>query len=138
MPEYTKKEKKEFKEIILDHLEQILKITCNEFKGGYWKKEVKGNYIEEIYIPDSRKCYIQAVESWSDVLNPHFTPQIRKEYNKIIIEVNTLLKSYGDNKIEKNDYVIKKLRLMRKLFLLLNKFLKEAGVSKLKKERIIG
>ncbi len=136
--EYSKKDRKTFKELILDYVEKIMDICTHEFTGGYWKKIEHGNHTEDVYVPDQRKVYIQSIEVLSDVLNPHFTKTAKEKYKSIMKEVNDLLKKYDDEKIKQEDYVIAKVRLMRKLFLALNFLLVELKISKIKTISEIG
>ncbi len=136
MPPFTTKEKVTIKDIVLEHIKAISLKALSEFKGGYWKKEVKGNFVEEVYIPDSRKEYIQGIEFLSDLLLPDFDKKMNDKNKEIKEAVNTLLKNLEDKekKFDSNDYVIGKLRLMRKLFQQLMIFLKR---SKFFKKKII-
>jgi len=116
MPEYSTKEKVEFKDIVIESLRKLSEKAFTEFKGGYWKKEVKGNFVEEVYVSDSRKEYIQGIEFLCDLLLPRFDEAMTKSYIKITEEINKLLKDYETGTIKQEDYVIMKIRLMRKLF----------------------
>ncbi len=121
----AEKDKISIKEIILEHLKEVLKITRLEFRGGYYEKKVVGGIIEENYVPDSRKQYIQVVESLSDILLPYFDKDMEKEYKELMKTNDKNLeefeKSKGDiGSLQHNDYIIKKLRLMRTMFQQLN------------------
>jgi len=133
---YTPKERTTIKDIILDHIKEISKKVFNEFKGGYWKKEVKGTFVEEVYVPDSRKEYIQGVEFLSDLLLPDFDKKMREKNTEIEKRIKNSLKELEDTKISRDDYVTQKLRLSRKLFQQLMMFLKRSKFFK--KKLIIG
>jgi len=123
MPSYATKEKIEYRDIVIELIREISKKALVEFKGGYWKKEVKGNVLDEIYIPDSRKEYIQGIEFLSDLLLPSFDKKMINHYEEIMEEVDKILKEYEENKLKSEEYVIKKTRLMRRLFQVLMIFL---------------
>jgi len=127
-----RKYKLEFKDLILEHIEKILELTLTEFKGGYDKEIAIGNQIVKEYIPDSRKQYIQSVESLSDILSPHFDEEMQKVYNEIEKEINSLTENMKKKeKIsdkEVREYTLKKLELCRRLFRELNFFLDRVRV----------
>jgi len=127
-----RKYKLEFKDLILEHIEKILELTLTEFKGGYDKEIIIGNQIVKEYIPDSRKQYIQSVESLSDILSPHFDEEMQKVYNEIEKEINSLTENMKKKeKIsdkEVREYTLKKLELCRRLFRELNFFLDRVRV----------
>ena len=78
------KEKLSFREIVLNHLNKVLEISRQEFMGGYWKQIAHGATTHTEYVPNSRKCYIQAVESLVDILYPYFDKQMHKEHDEIL------------------------------------------------------
>ena len=132
---YTQqKQKLEFKDLVLQHLKRILEITTLEFRGGYYKEVVVGNVLTKEYVPDTRKQYIQSVESFSDILLPHFDNEIDKSYKEISKQLKTLAtniakkKELDDQSIR--DYTLKKLELCRKLFRELNLLLKRKDYLK--------
>lgn len=73
-------EKLSFKAIVLQHLQKILSLSTNEFIGGYWRNVVSGSMVSKEYVPDSRACYIQAVESLASILHPHFDDTMKEQY----------------------------------------------------------
>jgi len=94
-------ERLSFREIVLSHLKRILEISSNEFRGGYYNEQIHGSYVSKEYVPDSRACYIQSVDSLFDVLLPHFDETMKndskeyleernKEYEKILKEWNAI------------------------------------------------
>jgi len=125
-----KKDKRSFRDIVLSHLNKILELSCDEFKGGYWKKEVKGNLIEEVYVPDSRKKMIQVIEFWGYILRPRFNKDMKEKYKKIREKLSGNLKQFNDNKIDKEKFVIRKLKIMKNLFEELNFLLSDLDYLK--------
>jgi len=118
-----KKDKKTLRDIILNHLSKILELSCDEFKGGYWIKQIKGNYTEEIYVPDSRKKIIQAIEFFSYILQPFYDEPISKEWKTIEEKINDNLKKFNDNEIKREVFIINKLGYMKRLFIALSHLL---------------
>ncbi len=126
-----KKDKKTFRDIILTHLSKILELSCDEFKGGYWMKQVKGNYTEEIYVPDSRKRIIQAIEFFSYLLQPFYDVTINKEWDKIKKSIEDNLKKFNDNKIKREQFIINKLKYIKRLFIALSHLLSRRDYLKM-------
>ena len=124
------KEKKTFRDLVLSHLNKILELSCDEFKGGYTQKVVKGNCVEEVYIPDSRKRISQAIEFFSFLLQPFYDKDMNDKSKKIKDEVKKNLKEFDENKIERDKFRIKKLRCMMNLFEELNFLLKRKDYLK--------
>lgn len=121
---YQKASKLEFRDLILQHIKKILDITTIEFRGGYEREVVVGNQVVKEYIPDTRKQYIQSIESLSDILLPFFDDKIKEPY-EIIIEKIKVLTNVMKEKKEISDkdvrtYTLDKLELCRKLFQELN------------------
>ena len=116
----TQKEKRTFKDIILDHLNKILELSCDEFRGGYIEKKIRGNFVEEFYIPDSRKRITQAIEFLSFLLQPLYDDDMNKKSDAIKKEITENLKKFNDKKIDRDNYRICKLNSMKSLFEELN------------------
>ncbi len=129
-----KKQRIEFKDLVLQHLKKILDLTTLEFRGGYIKEHVMGNVLIKEYIPDTRKQYIQSIESFSDILLPHFDKGIKKPYEYISKKLKALTtgmkkkKKLSDHEIR--DYTLAKLELCRELFRELNLLLKRIDYLK--------
>ncbi len=147
MPKYTLSDKKSFREEIITMTVDIFKLSLNEWRGGYFIKKDHGNWIEEVYVPDSRKCFCQAVEIFSFILSPHFKdPKVKdkdmkKDYDGIMNQVESNLKKYNDGSKKKEDrekFIVEKLKLMKKLFKRLMKLLKYLKINEMKLEQIGG
>ena len=122
---YKYEEKTTFKDIIFKHLSKILDLSCDEFRGGYWIKQIKGNFTEEVYVPDSRKKIIQAITYFTYLLEPHFTDDEKKFYKEIKLKLQQLKKDFAEKKINREEFIIKKLELTESLFEKLNFLLKK-------------
>ncbi len=130
-----------FRMIVLQHLKKILSLSCVEFRGGFTQiKYTKGGDPIEVYIPDTREIYCNAVDGFADVLAPHFKDdkvmkkvedQLGKELIIKIEEVAERIKKTEDNgkvqteskKILRQEYKLVKVKNKRKLFRALNFFL---------------
>lgn len=155
MPEnfITGKEKVTFRDIVLQHLKDILKISQNEFMGGYWKTVVKQGISTDEYVPDSRQCYIQAIENFAYVLLPHFDNEMEDKYKKLIgiIRMSTLKfrEEYNEEILKQHNetvggkvtaqqmaeevnslFTLKKLENVKELFEELNCLMKRADYLK--------
>ena len=144
MPKYTLSDKKSFREEIITMTVDIFKLSLNEFRGGYFVKKDHGNWIEDVYIPDHRKCFCQAVEIFSYILSPHFKdPKVKdkdmgKDYDEIMKQVETNLEKYDKEEIIYEVYISEKVKLMKKLFKRLMKLLKYLKINEMKLEQIGG
>ncbi len=132
MPEFiqSQKEKRTFKDIVLDQLHKILELSSDEFRGGYTQKQIKGNWVEEVYIPDSRKRISQAIEFFSFLLQPVYDKDMKKKSKEIKKKIEDNLKDFNKEKILKDEFRINKLNLMKELFEELNYLLKRVGYLK--------
>ncbi len=128
------KNKVEFREIVLTHLKRILEISTQEFRGGYWKETPSGDFVIKEYVADTRKCYIQSIESLHDVLLPNFDTKIETAMEEINKELKELKENYDKSKTKTNEdiknYIYDKLEISRKLFQQLNFLLKRKDYLK--------
>lgn len=127
---FFKKEEFSFRQILFKHLDRILEIATQEFRSGYIQKKIKEGFIEEVYIPDNRKRYIQSIECLFDILLPHLTDTSKEKCGKITEKLKSLSEEYQKKKIEigspeHNEYVFQKLEIIRLLFQELNLLLDE-------------
>lgn len=65
-----------FKQLVLNHLASISRITSKEFFKGYWERRPVsiggGTSWVEKYHEDGRLAYINAIDFLYDLLLPHF------------------------------------------------------------------
>jgi hypothetical protein len=70
------------KEIVLRHLRKIGDLCCQELTGSYWEKKpmkTQGGIIfTEVYHPDLREAYCNAIDFLIDVLYPTSDPEFKK------------------------------------------------------------
>jgi len=96
------KDKISFRDICLQHLKKISQFASVEFRGGYWEEKPdprpNSNMNINIYIPDTREIYYNAIECFADMLCPYFDKEM-KEAEETSINENK--KAYDDNTIIK-------------------------------------
>ena len=126
----TEKQKKTFRDILFTMLNKILELSCDEFRGGYTQKVIKGNFVEEIYIPDARRRISQAIEFFSYLLQPFYDKDMEKVAKENKEKAKTNLKKFNDKKIDRDTFRINKLNLMMKLFEEQNHLLKRKDYLK--------
>lgn len=112
-----------FKSILMRHLERITRLASVEFKGGYNQQKtipVAGTLMQQdVYVADTRECYINAVENLADLLFPHFDDEMRADEGEFNAEIVK-----KDDEIEDDDkFKNEKRKIIRKLFRSLCSFL---------------
>jgi hypothetical protein len=112
-----------FNSILMRHLERITRLASVEFKGGYSQQKtipVAGTLMQQdVYVADTRECYINAIENLSDLLLPNFDEQMTKAEEECIAEIEEKNKSIRDDDKFKDE----KRKIIRKLFRSISKFL---------------
>lgn len=112
-----------FNSILMRHLERITRLASVEFKGGYSQQKtipVAGTLMQQdIYVPDTRECYINAIENLSDLLLPNFDDEMTKDEDKFVTEIEEIKKTIKDDE----DFKDEKRKIIRKLFRSISKFL---------------
>ncbi len=125
-----------FEEIVLNHVQDLAKLSQTEYRGGYTDKKVSKNLVEEVYIPDNRKRMIQSIEFLEILLSPRFEKEAEKRYGKITGSLAENLKKYEDDKIKQDEFIVNKLNLSLKLFRKLMFLLHQSGY--LKRRPVVG
>lgn len=122
------KEQLTFRDIVLQHLKRISIFASVEMRGGYLIEKSKsfggGLLTEQIYIPDTREVYSNAVDYLADILAPYFDKVMKEEEHNNIEELEKSRKLYyegeeykdRDNDIKKQNYRLAKMEIKRKLF----------------------
>ncbi len=110
----SKDKKLSFKDIVLGHLKKILEMSTTEFRGGYNTTVMHGNWTEKVYVPSSKKNYIQAVEHLSYVLLPHFDNDMEKDFNdyeKQVGEIkDKIIKERKDRIVDEYNFQVRKAK----------------------------
>lgn len=126
----TQKKSKSIGQMAFEFIDKIFELSTHEFIGGYWTKKDHGNWIEEVYIPDNRKIYCQALRTFTDFLRPHFNEGTQKKIDELEKEQKDNLKEFNDNKIVYEKYITIKLSLFQDIFKQLMFLLKEKDYLK--------
>jgi len=100
--EYTKKSEFSKAKVVEDAIRKVEECRSQEMKEGYYNYSISPNGdMKKVYIPDSRKEFIGAVESLISIL----TPEIRRSN-----EMVKVLEYFKKNKQELFDkYAIKRI-----------------------------
>jgi len=130
--EFQKKEQLDYKAIVFKTLDSLREKSLIEFRPGQKRTILKGDWAETTTEEDSRKTFIQGVEFLSDFIIQEFDKKTLEEYEKIQMELKELKEKVNSKEMEKGDYVLDKLEIMRKLLRLMMKRLKETGYLKQK------
>ena len=105
-----------FREIILRQLRKAGDAGCAEMHGGYDKEKVtiSGDYKlkEKIHVPDELEVFLNSVLILADLVAPFYKEKNDKEELELV------------EKIEKANDRPAKAKLVRKLYRMLNKFIK--------------
>lgn len=127
------KDKLSFKLIVLQHLQKILGYSSCEFRGGYFEEKaiMNGNATIQVYISDTREVYSNAIDSFYDVLFPHFDKVMKTAGEEKETEVEDCYKEIfeseeykeKDHDWKKQSYRNEKVKIKRKLFRELCSFL---------------
>ncbi len=141
-----KKSPLEFSQIVFEHIQSILKISCVELKDKTQTIITQGS-LQTTFQEDSRISYIQAVENLEIIINPYFDEESRKiseECVEILNKFNFEVKEKFEKEYEeatknqqeklsiRNFGIEMKVRYSKKLFkaiinqLKKSKFLKES------------
>ncbi len=128
---YTDKKKEiSHRQIVFETIKDLQKKAAIEYKSNLKRIVDHGSWSETIFMPDSRKEFIQLCEFLSDLLFPEFDADMEKKYKKIIEKVESNLKEINNKKIIDNAYLNNKLELMREMFRELMTFLKRKDYLK--------
>jgi len=126
----SQKKSKSIGQMAFEFIDKIFELSTHEFRGGYWTKKDHGNWIEEVYISDSRKVYCQALRTFMDFLRPHFNDNIKEKVESLETKQEDNLKSFNEGKIKYEKYITKKLSLFQDIFKQLMFLLKEKDYLK--------
>ena len=128
----TSKDKISFREIVLSHIKKILELSCIEFRGGYNQISYTNGIKTLTYIPNSRKCYIQAVQNLGYILTPYYDDEIKNSQKEIEDEVDKEISEIETDDEDKKIKVIISIQLekAKKMFVELNLLLKRQDYLK--------
>jgi hypothetical protein len=119
----AKNEKIDFKSIVLTHFKAVLDLSRTEFRGGYWQTINRGSYSDDVYVPDSRKQFCQAVEVLALALYPHFDEKMKISYIDYRKKQKNLFSKFSDgegffdsDEFSQGKYSFLHLNLCKRLF----------------------
>lgn len=124
----TQQKELNIKQIVLETIKKLGEISSFEFRGGFMQKKISGNLIEEIYVEDSRKKFIQVIEFLVSLVKPKFDKTMKETHERLMKEQENNYNLYAnkDNEV----YTINKLKIMRELFDEVNLFFERANYFK--------
>ncbi len=122
-----------FKDIVLRQFRRIGELACVEFRGGFFNKTPNG----EIYVPDSREMYSNAIDALSDMLCSRFDKEMEDIENEVVKNEEKMIEDLSGkftlkglkgeyremNEVSNELFRKEKLKLSRKLFRGLASFL---------------
>lgn len=123
-----------FKDILLEHVKRITKLSSVELRGGFWTvMEDKDGKIKRIYIPDTREALCNSVYCLNSLMENKIE-KYKEQIKTVKSELENLKKSFldytkiketevlgedyyrGEEKTHYEEYKIKKMELYRKMF----------------------
>ena len=127
---YTKDKGTTYQDVLWETLKSLKEKASNEYRTPEKKLVVHGNWTETFKEGDSRAEFIQLVEFFSDIFIQEFDDDTMKRYTEIMKEVREMRDDVNSGKMDDEDYVIKKLDLMRELLRLIMVQLKDKQYMK--------
>lgn len=101
------KEGMTYQQIVLYQVSRITKKASTEWKGGYYNyvphPNPNRNSAMQIYVPDSRKEFINAVQCLADMLFPYYDKQAEKEVKEFFENVDEDLEKLKNKLKDEND-----------------------------------
>ena len=96
-----------FKEIVMMHFNRVVKFMSVEFRGGYFTIiPSKEGDDKEIYIPDTREIYSNAVLALALLLIPRFDKLMDKEYSTYNENIKTITQVFIDKSVPEEEIVL--------------------------------
>jgi hypothetical protein len=121
-----------FQEILMMQLSRCAKIGSQEMKKGYWKT-IPINYggtstgTQKIWISDTRKEYISAIQTLYDLLLARFDEIMQEQSKKILLKIKEIKKKYAKENILETKFIDFELKMYRKIFQQLNLLIGRLG-----------
>jgi hypothetical protein len=118
---FISQDKVSFRSIILNHLNNILRYSSVEWRGGFYEERpmtAQGGVIRT-YIDDSREIYSNAVESLADCLYPYFDKKMKDAENECVKELKESYDIYSQEvelKVNDDKYVERLMSKDKKAF----------------------
>jgi len=95
-----------YNDIVLLHLRKVNLVSVVEFRGGFYTTvTTKSGDEKQVYIPDTRDTYCNAVHQLALLLRPKFDEEMSKKWEKFKEKIKTLQQEFVDY-TEMNESVI--------------------------------
>jgi len=121
-----------YQEILMLQLSRCAKIGSQEMKAGYWKV-LPVNYggtstgSQKIWISDTRKEYISAIQLLYDLLLARFDEEMTKQSKEILAKIKEKKNEFAKNGIPETKFINYELLMQRKIFQQLNLLIGRLG-----------
>ena len=120
------------KEIILQHIRAITKLSCQELTPSYWqKKPIKvgdGIVMAETYHEDKRLALCNAIEFLVYILWSEADDEFKNLFNKQLEQENKLFIAYKQAGKTQDEWAWKKLEFSKKTFWNIMLMIKRTGL----------
>jgi len=132
-----------YKEVVMVHLSRVIKLASCEYRGGFYLTvKTKDGGEREVYIEDTRESWGNSIYALGSILVPKFDDPMKKAWKEYEESLQRITKDFldksslddevvlGEAYYEKMDdkvlletFKIKKLHLVKKLFIALSELL---------------
>lgn len=124
-----------FQEILMMQLSRCAKIGSQEMRGGFWKTiptKFGGTAtgIQKIWISDTRREYISAIQMLYDLLLARFDEDMIKQSKDIIKKIKERKNKYAKDSVLETKFIQYEMLMHRKLFQQLNLLIGRLGYFK--------
>ena len=124
-----------FQEILMAQLSRCSKIGSQEMKAGFWKTiptRLGGTATgsQKIWISDTRREYISAIQVLYDLLLARFDEEMQKQAKEILEKIKNKKKKFAEEGILETRFVEYELLMHRDLFQQLNLLIGRLGYFK--------
>ena len=95
---FEKSEGLSFREIVMTQFKKIVDLSNVEFRGGFYTEEAMSNgTTKEIYVPDTRETFCNAVIGFTTLTMPRFDERMIADYNKYREKMRVIEKNFIDS-----------------------------------------
>lgn len=86
-----------YKEIVMLHYNRCIKFIGVEFRGGYYTiVPTKDGQDKEVYIPDTREIFSNAIKGLAIMLRPRFDKKMQEAWDKYKEDLQKIKKEFID------------------------------------------
>ncbi len=124
-----------FQEILIQQVSRCAKIGSQEMKAGFWKTiptKFGGTATgtQKIWISDTRKEYISAIQVLYDLLIARFDTPMKNKAREILAKIKERKNKYAKEEILETKFIEYEILMHRKLFQQLNFLIGRLGYFK--------